>query len=190
MREKLFFYIADTVYIDYLRKEEESKRGFSRVPKLNYAPNQKRKFFCGVVLNVNDFDYFVPVSSYKKQERDNFLICNTNGQVLSSLRFNYMVPISLSVLSLLDIKNEPDQLYKSLLEEEYQYCNQHKDNILRLASRTYKRVLLGKDLGLVHNSCDFKFLEEKCLEYQEILENSESINYEFYLNLSDKTLDR
>ena len=37
--------------------------------------------------------------------------------------------------------------------------------IQHLAERTYKRVLLGKDQGLVVNSCDFSLLETKCAEY-------------------------
>ena len=35
----------------------------------------------------------------------------------------------------------------------------------KLAKRTYNRVLLGKDIGLVANSCDFRLLEKKYREY-------------------------
>ena len=34
-----------------------------------------------------------------------------------------------------------------------------------MAERTYKRVLLGKNPGLIHNSCDFKLLESACTSY-------------------------
>ena len=40
-----------------------------------------------------------------------------------------------------------------------------QEKIQHLAERTYKRVILGKDLGLVINSCDFILLEEECKSY-------------------------
>lgn len=165
--EKLNFYIADFSYVDYLKEAELAKRGFSRVPDVNYGQHRKPKFLCGVVLQVNSVNYYVPVTSYKKQKPDNFLIIANNGQAVSSLRFNYMFPIPPDALTVRNIKNEPDQAYRSLLAQELRYCINNQDTIQRLAERTYKRVLLGKNIGLVANSCDFLLLEEKCREWQQ-----------------------
>ena len=33
---------------------------------LEYGENRKPKFLCGVVLQVNNVDYYVPVTSYKQ----------------------------------------------------------------------------------------------------------------------------
>lgn len=41
----------------------------------------------------------------------------------------------------------------------------HEEEIKHLAQRTYKKVILGKDQGLVVNSCHFPLLEEKCRKY-------------------------
>jgi len=166
MDNKLDFYIADMKYVKYLQDAEMDKRGFSRVPNMAYSEKYKPKFLCGIVLLVNKVDYYVPVTSYKQQKPDNFLIVADNGQEVSSLRFNYMFPIPKEMISVRVIADEPDLAYRSLLAQELRYCINKQETIHRLAERTYKRVLLGKDLGLVVNSCDFLFLERKCIEFR------------------------
>ena len=157
--DKLNFYTADLTYIQYLQKSEQEQRGFSRVPNMAYGDKYKQKFLCGIVLKLKDIDYYVPVTSYKQQKPDNFLIVADNGQVVSSLRFNYMFPIPKELVAIRVISNEPDRAYRTLLAQELRYCIKNQSVIQRLAERTYKRVLLGKDKGLVANSCDFLLLE-------------------------------
>ena len=163
--DRLNFYTADSEYVQHLQKAEQDKRGFSRVPNMMYGDKYKPKFLCGIVLRVNGIDYYVPVTSYKQQKPDNFLIAADNGQVVSSLRFNYMFPIPKELVAVRVIADEADRAYRALLAQELRYCIKNQIEIQRLAERTYKRVLLGKDLGLVANSCDFRLLERKCLEY-------------------------
>ena len=43
--EKLNFYTVDFKYVDFLKTSEKEKRGFSRVPDMQYG-NQKVKFLC------------------------------------------------------------------------------------------------------------------------------------------------
>ena len=162
---KLNFYTADLEYVEYLQNAEQKNRGFSRVPNMTYNDKYKQKFLCGIVLQVNGMDYYVPVTSFKQQKPDNFLITADNGQVVSSLRFNYMFPVPKGLLAVHVIANETDRAYRALLAQELKYCIKNQAIIQRLAERTYKRVLLGKDLGLVINSCDFRLLEQKCCEY-------------------------
>ena len=132
---------------------------------MSYSDKYKQKFLCGIVLQVNDVDYYVPLTSYKQKKPDNFLIIADNGQVVSSLRFNYMFPIPKELVSVRVIEAEPDRAYRALLAQELRCCIKNQNEIQRLAERTYKRVLLGKDKGLVVNSCDFLLLEQKCAEY-------------------------
>ena len=166
--DKLNFYTVPEDYADYLRNAEVEKRGFSRVPNLNYGNGRKQKLLCGIVLTVNSNDYYVPVSSFKKKMPDNFLIRDKNENPVSSLRFNYMFPVPMDIVSVRNIENEPDDKYKTLLAQELQYCISNQDEIRRLALRTYKRVLLAKNPTLVKNSCDFRLMEQKCLEYVQI----------------------
>ena len=51
----LNFYDVKEDYAEYLRKFEH------RIPNIHYASNNK--FVCGIVLTVNGFDYFAPISS-------------------------------------------------------------------------------------------------------------------------------
>ena len=55
----LFFYDAD--YVKYLKAAEKTKRGFTRVPDVEYE--NERKMVCGAVLEMNGYKYYVPVSS-------------------------------------------------------------------------------------------------------------------------------
>lgn len=172
----LDFYTIPNDYVVFLQNAEKQKRCFSRVPNLKYSEKRKPKFLCGIVLNINNTNYFVPVSSYKIKKPDNFLICDKNNKPTSSLRFNYMFPVPLEIIKQRSIDDEKDLSYKALLSQELTYCIDNQDDIRKLAYRTYKRVLLGKDKGLVHNSCDFLLLEEKCQEYIQahILADSET----------------
>jgi protein AbiQ len=163
--DRLNFYTADANYVQFLHKAEQEKRGFSRVPNMVYGERYKPKFLCGIVLQVNGIDYYVPVTSFKEQKPDNFLIAVDNGQVVGSLRFNYMFPIPKVLVAIRVISDEPDRAYRALLAQELRYCIKNQDAIRHLAERTYKRVLLGKDRGLVANSCDFRLLEQKCHQY-------------------------
>jgi protein AbiQ len=163
--DKLNFYTVDLDYVNFLKQAEHDKRGLSRIPNMEYSDKHKPKFLCGIVLQVHNNDYYVPVTSYKQQKPDNFLIKADNGQVVSSLRFNYMFPIPQGLVSVRSIAGEPDRAYRALLSQELRYCIKNQEVIQHLAERTYKRVLLGKDQGLVVNSCDFSLLETKCAEY-------------------------
>jgi protein AbiQ len=163
---KLNFYTVDSKYVNYLKAAENEQRGFSRVPNVEYSKQRKPKFLLGIVLYINDVDYYVPVTSFKQQKPDNFLIKADNGQVTSSLRFNYMFPIPKGLAVVRIIKDEPDRKYRALLAQELKYCIENQEKITHLAERTYKRVNLGLNKGLVTNSCAFQLLEQKCREYQ------------------------
>ena len=73
-------------------------------------------------MRIKDIDCYVPVTSYKLQKPDNFLIRASNGQVVSSLRFNYMFPIPKELVTERTIANEQDRAYRALLSQELRYC--------------------------------------------------------------------
>ena len=163
--ENLNFFTVDPAYVQFLKAAEAEERGFARVPNMEDNRYGKAKFLLGVVLTVNGTDYYVPVTSFKTQQKDNFLIRVDNGAITSSLRFNYMFPIPREMVSVRVISTEPDRAYRAFLAQELRYCIKHRDEIQHYAERTYKRVLLGKDPGLLANSCAFRFLEGKCREW-------------------------
>lgn len=163
--ENLNFFTVDPAYVQFLKAAEAEERGFARVPNMEDNRYGKAKFLLGVVLTVNGTDYYVPVTSFKTQQKDNFLIRVDNGAITSSLRFNYMFPIPREMVSVRVISTEPDRAYRAFLAQELRYCIKHRDEIQHYAERTYKRVLIGKDPGLLANSCAFRFLEGKCREW-------------------------
>jgi len=163
--QKLNFYDVDKKYIDYLQKEETEARGFTHVPNVSY-PNSK-KFLCGIVLTVNGFQYYVPVSSYKTKKSDNILI-TLGAQVVGSLRFNYMTPVPQSCLSIRVIKNEPNLKHKRFLNAELNFCRKNQTKINNQARRTYNNVLKRVSAHIAQNSCDFKLLETACMNYHSV----------------------
>lgn len=164
---KISFYYVLEEYINYLKEMEENSRGFTTVPNVRYANNSK--FVFGIVLKVNDLDYFVPISSYKKKQEDNLIISiQDHGKKVAcgSMRFNYMIPIPPSCLTPVDFKsNAFSGAEKILLQKEYKACKKLLTQAQKRAKKTYERVLAGKDETLLKNSCDFRLLEKACKEY-------------------------
>jgi len=156
----LKFYEVDALYIDYLLKVD------SKVPRVNYSASSPHdKFLCGIVLTVNNHDYFAPVTSFNKPQRTNVLIRNPQGRVLSSIRLSFMIPIPRSAVNLKDIDAEPSQNYKFLLYNELRFCNKNADYIRQRARIVYDAVTVKKIPLMVQNCCDFIKLEAACAKY-------------------------
>ena len=157
----LKFYEVDSEYIKYLKE-----KGDKKVPNIEYSNH--KKFFCGIVLSINGFNYFAPVSSYNKKVHTSFLIMDRDKEnkglmAISSLRFSFMFPCPIECLKIKDFSKE-DKKYQILLRKELKYCNKNKEKIKKLAYLVYKLGLEDKTRERF-NICNFKKLEEKCLEY-------------------------
>ena len=157
----LKFYEVDGEYIKYLRVNGDQK-----IPNIEYEKH--KKFFCGIVLTINNFNYFAPVSSYNKKVHTSFLIMDKDRETkelkaISSLRFSFMCPCPIEYLSQKDFSKE-DEKYKILLRKELHYCNINREKIKKMANEVY-RLGLNEKNRQKFNICDFKKLEEKCLEY-------------------------
>ena len=157
----LKFYEVDAEYIEYLRKFGDNK-----IPNINYEKH--KKFFCGIVLTINGFNYFAPVSSYNQKRHTTFLIMdkdkeNNNLRAISSLRFSFMFPCPIEYLNIKDFSKEEEK-YRILLRKELQYCNSNIEKIYKLANDIY-RLGLKENTRIRFNICNFKKLEEICLQY-------------------------
>lgn len=162
----IIFYNVDLEYIEFLKKFEVQRRGFTRVPNVNYHSGNN-KFFYGAVLIVNGINYFVPVSSKKHSKQDDLLIRSQNRPeiIYGTLRFAYMIPIPKECLSLLIRDSFNDAQKSQKIRNELAFCRRNKDKIARQAERTYNRIISKKSDALCHNSCDFKLLEQAYTEY-------------------------
>ena len=163
---KINFYYVDTNYINFLKQAEMDARGFTCVPNIQYG-GKSLKFVYGAVLNINDVQYFVPVSSQYGKHGEYNLDIKTKGKVKykGSLRFPYMIPVPSGCLKPLLIDEIPQQNRKIRTSKELAFCRKNKDKIERMALHTYEAVIKGKNPKLLSNSCDFKLLEEKCKDY-------------------------
>lgn len=68
----LNFYNVDVEYVEYLRRFD------SRVPYIQYG--DRDKFVCGVVLTVNGYQYFAPVSSKIGKQQTSLVIEDDHGK--------------------------------------------------------------------------------------------------------------
>ena len=150
------FYDVDIDYTNYLR-------GFDhRIPYITYTGRDK--FLCGVVLEVNNCNYYAPISSFKQKQFTNFPIYH-KGTVVGTIRFSYMFPCPDAVLVKKDFSLETDNKYRDLLQNEWVYCNDNYINITNKANYIYKRYLSGKDTILLNHCCNFSLLEHKMKDY-------------------------
>ena len=167
----LFFYDVDANYVKYLKAAETAKRGFSRVPDIIYQ--NERKMVCGVVLEINECQYYVPISSYKKKQQNNILIYLEDdhfNQIKGSIRFNFMFPVAAQYITKRDFNKETPSR-KEFLRRQWVFCNSITDDIKQMAENTYTSVIAGTDPVLVNASCDFKLLEYAAKNYKPAIQN-------------------
>lgn len=172
---KINFYYVDNDYIAFLKRAEMDSRGFTCVPNIQYAGNSL-KFVYGAVLEINDVNFFVPVSSQFGKHGEYNLDIKTKGKIKykGSLRFPYMIPVPKSCLYPLIIDNIPQEQRKIRTSKELAFCRKNKDKIEKMALHTYEAVTKEVNPKLLSNSCDFKLLEQKCLEYERTLQQTQS----------------
>lgn len=160
----LYFYYANEKYINFLKKVEKQSRGFTCVPNVSYW--NTNKFVFGAVLNIKGISYFVPVSSYSKNQQDVLLMKDKKtSAILGSLRFAYMIPIPDICCKKMDINSLKTTSAIAHVSKELAFCRRNRDKILKLAEKTYNRVVNKADDMLVKNSCDFKLLEKAYTQY-------------------------
>ena len=161
------FYRIDEEYNRFLQRYEKEKRGVTKVPNIRYT--DRNKFAFGAVMQVNDINYYVSVSSFDKKQEANILIHvpGDKKEVKGSLRFNYMVPVPDECIEKLVIKDVEDEKYRVLLNKEYQFCIDNAQRIQKKANKIYEMVTTNRKQILTDNSCAFHILEDGYREYIE-----------------------
>ena len=159
--DNIRLYEVDNAYIDYLSQY---------APHLffNKKPNQanERKYI-GVVLHINDFDYFAPLSSFKQkhysmQNKIDFIKIKNYAVI----NLNNMFPVIDGVYTYVDINNQNNIQYKNLLRAEYRFIKSIQDKIRKNASVLYNlKVNSTKQSALTQRCNDFKLLEEICVKF-------------------------
>ena len=183
----LKFYTINEGYINFLRS----------YPKLSNVFNNKdntsdfsRKYL-GVVLSINEYKYYVPLSSPKISDyivTDNgkairksiipiirIVVSNAQGnlELKGTLKLSNMIPVPDTMLKYYNFASETDTNYKILIEKEYDFIKKNKKLILKNATILYKQKTKEKELyntntktpGYLKTVVDFKYAEEICDEF-------------------------
>ena len=163
----LKIYRVNTEYCNYLRAYD------ARVP-LNDL-DKKRRPFIGIVLSINGFNYFAPLSSPKpkflKMKNRIDMLKIENGQ-LGVINFNNMIPVLDSALEPVDLKvyqtdTDEDKRYKFLLRDQKDWCTLNNSKIIKRAERLYQVITSHKaNKELSKRCCDFAVLENNIAMYE------------------------
>lgn len=111
---------------------------------LNRKQNQKNeRKFIGIILQVNGFKYFAPLSSFKEKHRkmkesvDFIKIRN-----YAVININNMFPVPTGEYTYVDIGKEKDVNYNALLQAEYRIIKASQNKIIKNANIVYKHKLI------------------------------------------------
>lgn len=178
-KNKLRWYIADKEYVKYLKQFEE------KVENIEYS--EKLKPYIGILININGFDYYVPISSvkekhYKMSNRMDFVKIIQKEKIIGVLNLNNMIPISDNNVKQLkyeqieeyrEFKTEEEKrLYISFLSFELALINRNAEKIIKNANDLYNEKKNNKNSNISKRCCDFKLLEEKSILYKNFNQNN------------------
>ena len=163
MEKVIDFYNPDLAYMKYLSQFDD------KVPFSDYQEQgRQEKFQCGIVLRVNNHDYYAPVSHFNKSQPSNFIIKNERGNAVASIRFSFMVPIPSELVKRKEIAKEPSLTHRRFLNWELNYCRKNAKAIFSTAKFVYDAFTNANHEMhsiMVKNCCDFKLLEAKSAEF-------------------------
>lgn len=163
---KLKIVRVDSDYCDYLRKFD-SKVAYNKFEK-------ELRPFIGILFKIDTCEYFAPLSSPKpkhtkmKNTVDFFKI--KNGE-LGAVNFNNMIPVATENYSLVDLNKETltmsELKYQKLLREQLIWLNANYNQVKHKSFKLYELYNKGKlSDNIKARCCNFKLLEEKCIEYK------------------------
>ena len=160
-------------YIDYIKQAD------NLVPNVSYGSN-KTKCFLGIIVINNNFNYFIPLTSYKEKFKkiregaDFYKLKDQAGKVYAALNINNMIPVPDNMYELInknnlylfrDFKNYNEQRqYWDLLKKELKLIDENE--VQKRAAKLRSIFETAQNKKLISRCCNFKLLEERCLEYE------------------------
>ncbi|OOF75846.1 hypothetical protein BKG96_10440 [Rodentibacter caecimuris] len=170
----LELYYIDDEYIRFLK--QAGNNGVEN----NYAKADNQKPYLGVVLVVNTYKYFAPLSSpkakYERMADSNptvfKIIKGKDKKLLGVVRLNNMIPAPDTVLSRIEVNSISNQGYKNLLLSQRRIILSNAGRIQRKAEIMYDLVVNKKNEFYCKLSNNFSELEKSSDNYTK-LESSE-----------------
>ena len=156
---------VDSNYCDYLRKFDN---------KVAYNKYEKElRPFIGILFEIDTCKYFAPLSGPKpkhKKMKNMIDFFKIKDGKLGAVNFNNMIPVTDKNYTLIDLNKEAltmeELKYQKLLKEQLNWLNSHYRQVKNKSYRLYQLYNSGKlPDNIKSRCCNFKLLEEKCLEY-------------------------
>ena len=133
----------------------------------------------GVLLEINNHNYYAPLSSPKDKFNkisDKALdIYKIDDGKLGVINLNNMIPVPKSEVIRINIDDQEDSRYRSLLRKQARIIMANRDEIKDKSLKLYSVVSSGNHPHINKRCSNFYLLEEKCSEYQNIFAVSETI---------------
>ena len=165
-KTRLHLYTLDMKYVRDLSKTDD------KVMSVSPQERKENRPFIGIVVIMEGKKYCIPLTSPKpkhekmKNDLDFSKMYDAHNRLIGALNFNNMIPVSEEFIKQINInpsKNDSpkDIIYKELLNNQLDWCNDNFDNITKKANKLYKFVTQTpeKSRNLTRRCCDFKKLE-------------------------------
>ncbi len=161
-------YTVDKNYMEYLKTIDNRVSDCSGM--------KEKRPFIGIVLNINNINYFAPLSSPKDKfltmkNMEDFIRIN-NGQY-GAINLNNMIPVDTKLLTKINLKIEQDddlelKKYKSLLIKQINWINKNQSIIKNKALKLYLKIINDEARESLKKRCiDFKIIEKAHITYFE-----------------------
>ncbi len=171
-KNRLNLYTLDMKYVRNLAKVDD------RVMSISPQEHKENRPFVGIIIIMEQKKYCVPLTSPKskhdkmKNDLDFSKMFDKKNKFIGALNFNNMIPVSDDFIKPINItpnkKDSPkDKIYKELLNNQLDWCNDNIENIVKKANKLYKFVTQTpeKSRNLIRRCCNFKKLEEVLAKY-------------------------
>lgn len=180
--ENFGFYTIDADYLEFLNRKDSEVY-------YNVSYRNGVKPFVGVIIDMGECKYFIPLTSVKEKHakwknscNEHFLIyevieksVNISGDVykeyskdkkmhvMSVLDIKKMIPVPDDVYERIVFDDLGDERYQDLFEKEYAFCLTIKNKIRTRAEKIYKHQ---KETKIVRRTyCDFSRCENALKEW-------------------------
>lgn len=174
--ENFGFYAINADYLEFLNNIDSEVY-------YNISYRQAVKPFIGIIIDMAEYKYFIPLTSAKEKHTkwknscdEHFLIyevidkaINIAGDVykpysndkkihvLSVLDIKKMIPVPNDAYERIIFEELDDERYQDLFKKEYAFCLSVKDKILARADKIYR---YQKETKIVrHTYCNFSYCE-------------------------------
>lgn len=163
----LNLYCVSDRYIEYLRKFDY------RIYDNKRKQRTHERKYVGVVITINDFNYYIPMSSPKKSDYIDFenkiirkdtktiIRMHDKKRLYGTLRISNMIPVPLFELEAYDLSKEKDLKYKEVVLSELRYIKSNSKKIIKYANVIYNQKIKNVDAEYLKSTVNFSYLEEK-----------------------------